>query len=188
MKLSSVRQQDIAKLNHALRATPRQANQVLAVLSKAFNLAEVWGLRPEHSNPVRLVKTWCDLLSVMRACGMLQRLKIYKANFCRDTLAKGYQDYRHSRLQLAPNSLIAKHSSLRHQKIFNIALAYGERMIDLNRLANDTAWETIAFETRKSVKIEHSYQLPEAARSNKLAVPGMNLKNKLRHSSSSPLT
>ncbi|QUS54069.1 tyrosine-type recombinase/integrase [Pseudovibrio brasiliensis] len=58
MKLSSVRRQDIAKLHHALRATPRQANQVLAVLSKAFNLAEVWGLRPEHSNPVRLVKRY----------------------------------------------------------------------------------------------------------------------------------
>ncbi|AEV37615.1 Phage integrase [Pseudovibrio sp. FO-BEG1] len=58
MKLSSVRRQDIAKLHHALRATPRQTNQVLAVLSKAFNLAEVWGLRPEHTNPVRLVKRY----------------------------------------------------------------------------------------------------------------------------------
>ncbi|KZK93261.1 MULTISPECIES: integrase family protein [unclassified Pseudovibrio] len=58
MKLNSVRRQDIAKLHHSLRATPRQANQVLAVLSKAFNLAEVWGLRPEHSNPVRLVKRY----------------------------------------------------------------------------------------------------------------------------------
>jgi len=51
-----VRRQDIAKLYHSLRATPRQANQVMAVLSKAFNLAEVRGLRPEHSNQVRLVK------------------------------------------------------------------------------------------------------------------------------------
>nr|WP_306418680.1 site-specific integrase [Pseudovibrio sp. Alg231-02] len=58
MKLNSVRRQDVAKLHHSLRATPRQANQVLAVLSKAFNLAEVWGLRPEHSNPVRLVKRY----------------------------------------------------------------------------------------------------------------------------------
>ncbi|AEV38673.1 Phage integrase [Pseudovibrio sp. FO-BEG1] len=58
MKLNSVRRQDIAKLHYSLRATPRQANQVLAVLSKAFNLAEVWGLRPEHSNPVRLVKRY----------------------------------------------------------------------------------------------------------------------------------
>ncbi|KZK95083.1 hypothetical protein PsAD46_00853 [Pseudovibrio sp. Ad46] len=58
MKLNSVRRQDIVKLHHSLRATPRQANQILAVLSKVFNLAEVWGLRPEHTNPVRLVKRY----------------------------------------------------------------------------------------------------------------------------------
>ncbi|WP_208996483.1 DUF4102 domain-containing protein [Pseudovibrio ascidiaceicola] len=58
MKLNSIRRQDIAKLHHSLRPTPRQANQVLAILSKAFNLAEVRGLMPEHSNPVRLVKRY----------------------------------------------------------------------------------------------------------------------------------
>lgn len=33
--------------------TPWQANLTLAVLSKAFNLAELWGMRPENSNPCR---------------------------------------------------------------------------------------------------------------------------------------
>ena len=31
------------------------ANRCLALLSKVFNLAELWGLRPSHSNPVRHV-------------------------------------------------------------------------------------------------------------------------------------
>src|SRR5262249_8645955 len=44
---------DVAKLHHALRKTPRTANQVAAIVSKAMNLAEAWGLRPLNSNPVR---------------------------------------------------------------------------------------------------------------------------------------
>jgi integrase len=34
------------------------ANRCLALLSKMFNLAERWGLRPEHSNPVRHVEKY----------------------------------------------------------------------------------------------------------------------------------
>ena len=34
---------------------PGSANRVLGQLSKMFNLAEVWGWRPENSNPVRKV-------------------------------------------------------------------------------------------------------------------------------------
>jgi len=34
---------------------PGAANRCLALLSKMFNLAEVWGWRPEHSNPVHMV-------------------------------------------------------------------------------------------------------------------------------------
>ncbi|SDR36434.1 site-specific integrase [Pseudovibrio sp. Tun.PSC04-5.I4] len=58
MKLGSVMRPDISKLHRSMKATPRQGNHVLAILSKAFNLAEVWGLRPEHSNPVRLIKRY----------------------------------------------------------------------------------------------------------------------------------
>ena len=34
------------------------ANRCLSLLSKMFNLAELWGLRPEHSNPVRHVEKY----------------------------------------------------------------------------------------------------------------------------------
>ena len=57
-KVSAINRQDISKLHRAMASTPRQANFVLSVLSKAFTLAEAWGLRPEQSNPVRLVKRY----------------------------------------------------------------------------------------------------------------------------------
>jgi integrase len=50
-KVGAVTRQDVAKLHQALGATPRQANFVLAVCSKAFSLAEVWAMRPDGSNP-----------------------------------------------------------------------------------------------------------------------------------------
>jgi hypothetical protein len=46
-----VTRHDVAKLHHGLRETPYQANRLLAVLSKMFNLAGRWGLRPDDSNP-----------------------------------------------------------------------------------------------------------------------------------------
>ena len=49
---------DIAALHHGLRDKPYQANRVLGVLSKMFNLAEVWGLRPDGSNPTRHVQKY----------------------------------------------------------------------------------------------------------------------------------
>jgi hypothetical protein len=42
-------------------AAPYQANRVLAVLSKMFNLAERWGLRPDGSNPCRHVEKFAEL-------------------------------------------------------------------------------------------------------------------------------
>ncbi len=55
-KAADVTRADIAKLHHANRAAPYQANRVLAVLSKMFNLAERWGLRADGSNPCRHVE------------------------------------------------------------------------------------------------------------------------------------
>lgn len=43
--------QDVAKLHRELESTPRQANFVLAICSKAFSLAETWSMRAEGSNP-----------------------------------------------------------------------------------------------------------------------------------------
>ncbi len=55
-KVKDVMRQDIAKLHHKLQPTPYQANRVLAVLSKLFNLAEAWGIRPDGTNPCRHVE------------------------------------------------------------------------------------------------------------------------------------
>jgi integrase len=51
---------DVTKLHHANRAAPYQANRVLAVLGKMFNLAERWGLRPDGSNPCRHVEKFFE--------------------------------------------------------------------------------------------------------------------------------
>ena len=50
-----VERKDIAALHHKYRDTPYQANRTLQVLSKMFNMAEIWGLRPDGSNPCRHV-------------------------------------------------------------------------------------------------------------------------------------
>jgi integrase len=59
-KVADLTRADVAKLHHANRAAPYQANRVLAVLSKMFNLAERWGLRPDGSNPCRHVEKFAE--------------------------------------------------------------------------------------------------------------------------------
>jgi len=54
-KVADVARADIANFHHSMRETPYQANRALATLSKMFNLAELWGLRVDGSNPCRLV-------------------------------------------------------------------------------------------------------------------------------------
>ncbi|WP_425405178.1 tyrosine-type recombinase/integrase [Hwanghaeella sp.] len=58
MKVADVERSDIADLHHAHRDIPYQANRTLGVLSVMFNQAEVWGLRPEGTNPCRHVKKY----------------------------------------------------------------------------------------------------------------------------------
>ncbi len=57
-KVTDIERKDIAELHHSLRHIPYQANRTLGVLSKMFNLAEVWGIRPDHSNPCLHVKKY----------------------------------------------------------------------------------------------------------------------------------
>jgi hypothetical protein len=45
IKVADVTRADIANLQHKLAKNPDRANKVMVVLSKMFNLAEVWGLR-----------------------------------------------------------------------------------------------------------------------------------------------
>jgi len=57
-RVGTLARADIAELHHSLAHIPYQANRTLGVLSKMFNLAEVWGLRPDGSNPCRHVKKY----------------------------------------------------------------------------------------------------------------------------------
>jgi hypothetical protein len=59
-KLADIARSDITRLHHANRTAPYQANRVLAVLSKMFNIAERWGLRPDGSNPCRHVEKYAE--------------------------------------------------------------------------------------------------------------------------------
>lgn len=52
-KITEVARKDIANLHYMCRDTPIQANRMLSVLSKMFNMAEMWGLRPDGTNPCR---------------------------------------------------------------------------------------------------------------------------------------
>ena len=54
--IESVTRADIADIHSRLRAAPYEANRVVAALSKMFNLAELWGLRRDGSNPCRHIK------------------------------------------------------------------------------------------------------------------------------------
>ena len=56
--MAALARRDIAGLHHRMRPTPGAANRVLALLSKMFNLAEQWGLRPDGSNPCRHVERY----------------------------------------------------------------------------------------------------------------------------------
>ncbi len=60
-KVVDVERKDIAELHHKFRDKPYQANRTLGVLSKMFNLAEIWGLRPDGSNPCRHVPKYREM-------------------------------------------------------------------------------------------------------------------------------
>ncbi len=59
-KVPDIIRTDIAKLHHDLRDKPYQANRTLGVISVIFNQCEIWGLRPDGSNPCRHVKKYTE--------------------------------------------------------------------------------------------------------------------------------
>ncbi len=61
VQAAAVTREDMDELHKGLGATPRQANIVLAILSKAFSLAEVWRFRPDGSNPCRQVERFAEV-------------------------------------------------------------------------------------------------------------------------------
>lgn len=50
--INDVTEQDCRALHSSLDKTPVQANRVMSILRAGFNLAEDWGWKPRHSNPV----------------------------------------------------------------------------------------------------------------------------------------
>lgn len=60
-KIVDVVRADISKLHHRKRHIPYQANRTLGVLSKMFTLCEIWGLRPDGSNPCRHVSKYREV-------------------------------------------------------------------------------------------------------------------------------
>ena len=65
-------------MHHRLKDTPYQANRLLGLLSKMFNLAERWGYRPDGSNPTLHVEKFKE-----------QRRERYLSN---DELAHRWRD------------------------------------------------------------------------------------------------
>jgi integrase len=58
LQVAAVTRQDMHKFHAARAETPRQANLILAVCSKAFSLAELWEMRPEGSNPCARIQRY----------------------------------------------------------------------------------------------------------------------------------
>jgi integrase len=58
LRITDVTRADIAKYHHDWRHRPYQANRNLEIISKMFNLAELWGLRPDGTNPRRHIKKY----------------------------------------------------------------------------------------------------------------------------------
>jgi integrase len=60
LRVNEVTRADVAKFNHDLRHIPYQANRCLEIISKMFSLAEMWGLRPDGSNPRKHIKKYAE--------------------------------------------------------------------------------------------------------------------------------
>jgi integrase len=58
--VAEVSREEIARFRHTYRHVPYFANRCLAILSKMFNLAELWGLRPDGSNPCRHIRKYTE--------------------------------------------------------------------------------------------------------------------------------
>jgi len=57
-RVIEVTRADIAELHHNMRYIPYDANRCMEIISKMFSLAEMWGLRPDGSNPRKHIKKY----------------------------------------------------------------------------------------------------------------------------------
>ena len=58
--IAEITRADVVAFHHRMRDTPYQANRAASILSKLFNVAEDWGLRPAGSNPARRIKKYWE--------------------------------------------------------------------------------------------------------------------------------
>jgi integrase len=58
LKVSAITRTDVVRFHQRMKAKPGAADRCLALLSKMFNLAEKWGIRPDGSNPCRHVEKY----------------------------------------------------------------------------------------------------------------------------------
>lgn len=58
LKVAAVTRADIQDLHRRLSDRPYQANRLLALTSKMMNLAELWGYRPDNTNPCRHIERY----------------------------------------------------------------------------------------------------------------------------------
>lgn len=58
MRITDVTRAEVAKFHHDYRHKPYQANRNIEIISKMFNLAELWGFRPDGTNPRRHIKKY----------------------------------------------------------------------------------------------------------------------------------
>lgn len=83
-KVADVQFEHVQNLHRRMKATPYQANRVAALLSKIFNLAERWRMRPQHSNPCRHLERYREArrrrkMSAPEAAAISACLKRYEA-------------------------------------------------------------------------------------------------------------
>ncbi|MDF2234964.1 tyrosine-type recombinase/integrase [Albimonas sp. CAU 1670] len=60
LKVAELARPEIAAFHKRLAETPYEANRALALLSKMLNLAEIWDMRPDGSNPCRHVRKYAE--------------------------------------------------------------------------------------------------------------------------------
>jgi integrase len=58
LTVTGITRADVAKFHHDMRHIPYQANRCLEVVSKMFSLAEMWGLRPDGTNPRKHIRKY----------------------------------------------------------------------------------------------------------------------------------
>lgn len=58
LTITGITRADVAKFHHDLLHIPYQANRCLEVISKKFSLSEIWGLRPDGTNPRKHIRKY----------------------------------------------------------------------------------------------------------------------------------